>query len=198
MGAEIRPLRESEWEAATRVAARAFIDEPFIIALYGPDRLERFGHCLARFGHAPWPDPELVLGALIGEVVVGMVVVAPPGSCYSCREVERPDDPLELLDWNFYNDCRRAHEPQGDHAWLGKLAVEPVLRGTGLGIALLRAGAEASEDMAPTLLLECEEHRRALYERAGFRQVDVIPDEIGPPALLMRREATAAAGPGRR
>jgi len=188
---EVRRLRQAEWSDATGLMARAFVDEPFIIGLYGHDRLERFGSCLVRYRSQPWPDDDIVIGALVDDVVVGVVVVAPPHRCHGCDVGERPDDPVELLDWGFYSNCRAAHLREGDHAWLGRLAAEPALRGCGIGSALLQAGAAASESLSPTLLLECEGHRQALYERAGFRAVSEIPDELGPPALLMRRDRGA-------
>jgi hypothetical protein len=38
-----------------------------------------------------------------------------------------------------------------------------------------------------TVVLECQPHREAFYESAGYRRVLLVPDPAGPDAPLMRR-----------
>ena len=53
---------------------------------------------------------------------------------------------------------------------------------------VLDAAVEVADTVAPATLLECEGHRWRFYAGSGFRPVAEIPDPLGPPALLMRRD----------
>ena len=99
-----------------------------------------------------------------------------------------PDEPADALEWEFRTRQAAAHATQPEHAWVGKLGVDPREQGRGVGLALLATFASRVHEVGDTLvLLECQPHRDAFYERAGFERALQFPDPVGPPASLMRR-----------
>jgi GNAT superfamily N-acetyltransferase len=87
--------------------------------------------------------------------LVGTVTVAPPGVPHGCAWYERPDV-----------------------AMFGMFAVEPALRGTGLGTALLRHAEERARALGAAELAldtaDTADHLIAYYARRGYRLVDTL------------------------
>ena len=188
---EIRELGADNWSAAAVLLTRAFLDEPYVIEQYGEDR-ERREAVLAQ--HYAEEDPsrfEVLLAAYDGGALLGLLQGSMAGRCLACtRQVEasRPDDPEEALEWEFRTNQADAHATQDEHAWVGKLGVDPAAQGRGVGLALLaRFADQVRADGGRLVLLECQPHRDPFYERAGFERALLFPDPVGPPASLMRQ-----------
>jgi predicted GNAT family N-acyltransferase len=88
---------------------------------------------------------------------------------------------------------------QGDVARLGRMAVEPDLRGRGLGAAILReAEREAVAAGAGRISLHAQLPARSLYERDGYvqRGPEFVEEGIDHVAMEKRIEARSrGAGP---
>jgi ribosomal protein S18 acetylase RimI-like enzyme len=76
------------------------------------------------------------------------------------------------------------------------IAVHPAIRGQGVGTTLLRALLEQAESMYPAVVLSVREHNpaRFLYERVGFRIVDVIINRVGGRSYVMLHELNPELG----
>jgi GNAT superfamily N-acetyltransferase len=191
-GLAIRPLSRGEWPDAMTLAARVFSEEPFMTEIFGPEPIRRFEGALRLFYASDWHDEEMHLGAFVGGVMVGLSVAAPQGACRICSHVDPtrpPDDPDLAVDWQFEVNVQAAHSDQGLHGWLGKVLVDPALRGGGIGRGLVAESVSHVRDDGPTaVLLECQPHRESLYLSCGFHHVRTFPDPAGPPAVLMRAD----------
>ncbi|WP_067830736.1 GNAT family N-acetyltransferase [Nocardia inohanensis] len=76
-----------------------------------------------------------------------------------------------------------------DVALLGRLAVLKETRGTGLGVALVRAIEErARERGLAAVELHSQTHARGFYERLGYEAYGEIEMDAGIPHIWMRRE----------
>lgn len=97
------------------------------------------------------------------------------------------DQILRDLDAVF-EQMARLH-PAGELWFLPLIGVDPVAQGRGLGSALLRHGLAACDrDGLPAYLEATSPRNRALYERHGFRVVDVIQAGSSPPMWAMLRQ----------
>ncbi|MGH8869798.1 MAG: GNAT family N-acetyltransferase [Actinomycetes bacterium] len=76
----------------------------------------------------------------------------------------------------------------GDVAHLGRLAVLPDARGTGLGVALVRAvEARAAERGLVLVVLAAQTHALGFYERLGYEPYGDVFDDAGLPHRMMRK-----------
>jgi predicted GNAT family N-acyltransferase len=193
-GLTLRRLEEREWPEAMTLAARSFHGEPFAAVLFGDEPVQRFARTHRFYQAAPWSDSDQQLGAFVDGVLVGLCLSSPAGDCHICEHLDLeqppPADPGARLDREFELNTRVAHSDQGRHAWLGRLVVDPVLQGAGLGRALMAATLEGlrETDNSVGVLLECQAHREKLYLGSGFVTVRTFPDPGGPDCLLMRAE----------
>ena len=185
------PLAEAEWWAARALLHRAFVDEPFTIEMYGRPLLDRWGGSWGLYSSLRNEDSTTVLGARVGDVLVGVVMGSAPGKCRLCQVLAReprPEDPHLAVDWEFHQNVLQVHALLGAHAWVEKVAVEPALHGFGIGRQLLDSVATALEVVAPAeLVLECAPDRLGFYEGLGYEPVSTFRDPAGPDAYLMRR-----------
>jgi len=86
--------------------------------------------------------------------------------------------------------------PAFEHWFLPLTGVDPVAQGQGLGSALLRHGLAACDRDGLPYLEATSPRNRALYERHGFRVIEVIQAGASPPMWAMLREPGAAgSGP---
>jgi ribosomal protein S18 acetylase RimI-like enzyme len=191
MDLSVGPLTESEWEATRGLAHRAFMDEPFTIAMFGEQVVDRWGGSWGLYSSLGSATATLAFGARLDEVLVGVVLGSSPGNCSMCHVYAheiRPEDPHLAIDWQFHQNIAEVHRSLDEHAWIDKLAVEPALHGRGIGRRLLAAVIEALNGGEPTeLVLECAPDRVRFYSGAGFEQVSTFADPAGPDASLMRR-----------
>jgi GNAT superfamily N-acetyltransferase len=191
----LRPLEQAEWPDAMRLAARSFLNEPFMIEMFGAEPVRRFALASEFYLSSPWQDDQQHLAAFVGDVLVGVCVCSPPGRCRICTDIDPerpPDDPLQVFEWQFDVNVQAAHADHGGHAWISRVVVDPVLRGAGIGrILMSQAITQLQLDGAGTVLLECQEHRENFYVACGFHRVGTFPDPAGPDAILLRAELSA-------
>jgi GNAT superfamily N-acetyltransferase len=188
---EVRPLQPGEDEVAALLLTSAFVDEPYVVELHGPDRLDRWA---ARQEHhrddVAGGRYDVRLLVLAGSAPAGVLLGSLPGRCWGCLRSD-PDaapPPADDLDANWYRNCAVAHRAEPAHGWVAKLAVAPALQGRGLAGHLLSAMDHAVHDAGGDLvLLECQPHRESFYERHGYRRALLIPDPAGPDAPLMAK-----------
>jgi GNAT superfamily N-acetyltransferase len=97
------------------------------------------------------------------------------------------DQILRDLDAVFEQMAR--FHPAGELWFLPLIGVDPVAQGRGLGSALLRHGLAACDrDGLPAYLEATSPRNRTLYERHGFRVVEVIQAGSSPPMWAMLRK----------
>jgi GNAT superfamily N-acetyltransferase len=101
-----------------------------------------------------------------------------------------------LRDLNAVIEQMARFHPAGGLWFLPLIGVDPVAQGRGLGSALLQHGLAACDrDGLPAYLEATNPRNRALYERHGFRVIEVIQAGSSPPMWAMLREPRPA-GPG--
>lgn len=185
-------LRAEDVATAMDLSVRAFFDEPFVHEIYGPEPVARFAGLHATYASSSLQDEDFLVGAFAGAALVGLVRCSPSGSCHVCHHGgvgERPPGAVEGMDWEFEGNVRRAHASQGDHGWVSRVAVEPLLHGQGIGRRVLASAlVELEARGATAILLECQDHRVPFYEACGFTDVGTFPDPAGPDAHLMRTQ----------
>lgn len=190
MQIEVRPLQPGEEELAALLLTSAFVDEPYVIELHGPDRLERWAARQEHHRHDVADGRYAVrLLALAGSAPAGVLLGSLPDRCWGCvRSDPASTPPPDDLDANWYRNCAVAHRTQAPHGWVAKLAVVPALQGRGLARHLLAAMDDAVRAAGgDSVLLECQPHREAFYEGSGYRRALLVPDPAGPDAPLMRK-----------
>lgn len=94
---------------------------------------------------------------------------------------------LALLDGRPAGTVRLVDEHPGE-AHLGRLAVLPPARGTGLGVALVRAVEErARERSLVSVVLGAQTQALTFYARLGYTAEGEIFDDAGIPHRWMRK-----------
>jgi ribosomal protein S18 acetylase RimI-like enzyme len=186
---DLRPLVAADWPDAVHLFLRAFTTEPFVLEMFGPDPVGRFARVVRAYGGMSRDENGVHLGAFVEGVLVGMCLMTRPGRCRPCAAdpASPPEEAAARLDWQFELNTAEAHSALGPHARISQVAVEPALQGGGLGrrlvaAALATAGAEGIDEV----VLECQPHRSAFYQRCGFEPVSTFPDPVGPDAVLLR------------
>lgn len=186
----VRPLASDEREVAALLLTSAFVDEPYVVELHGPDRLERWAARQEHHRHDVVDGRYAVrLLALVDSAPAGVLLGSLPGRCWGCVRVD-PATPLAEgdLDSAWYAACATAHRTLAPHGWVAKLAVVPALQGRGIARHLLAAMDDAVRaDGGDLVALECQPHREAFYEGSGYRRALLIPDPAGPDAPLMTK-----------
>ena len=83
-------------------------------------------------------------------------------------------------------EARHLHEP---HFYVRAIGVRPALQGRGVGSTLMQPTLQRADSAGlPTYIEASSERSAALYERLGFRHIDVLElPEGGPPVWLMHR-----------
>jgi GNAT superfamily N-acetyltransferase len=187
----VGPLAGDEWPAARALLHRAFVTEPFTLEMYGEPLLDRWGGSWDLYSSLRSGDSSIVLGARVGEVLVGVVMGSTPGHCRLCRVLAReprPEDHHLAIDWEFHQNAAEVHARLGEHAWVEKAAVEPALHGCGIGRRLLESAAGALQvGERGELVLECAPDRAGFYTGLGYDVIGTFSDPAGPDAYLMGR-----------
>ena len=186
----VRQLDRAGWAAGAALAARAFYGEEFVIGMFGAEPLNRFASVQHLYRHETWDADAIHLGAVVGEDLVGVVRTSPFGACHVCTHVDPahpPDDPVLAADWAFEVEVTRAHAAYPDHAWISRVAVEPVLHGAGVGKAMITAAVEHLAVLGSGIvLLECLAQRETFYTGRGFRRAGEVTDPNAAMSYLMR------------
>jgi GNAT superfamily N-acetyltransferase len=177
---EIRPVGPAQRGLADGVAARAFCDEGFMVGMLGDDPVARLAGAYRLYAAEHWDPEAIVLGAWVGDALLGIVKASPVGACTACRTVDPgspPADELLRLDWEFERGVVQTHARHGEHGWISRMAVEPRVHGAGLGGLLVEAAmAEISSRGSGRVLLECLATRESWYVRHGFARIDDVPE----------------------
>jgi ribosomal protein S18 acetylase RimI-like enzyme len=197
---EVRDLPPDEMNAAVGLLSRGMRDNPLNVAAYGSNAerrqraLEGMFATLFRVFRTQRP-----LCALDGETLVAVGGVAPAGTCQatarqrlrflpgmvsvglpSARRVSR-----WLAAWG-------ERDPARAHSHLGPVAVEPALRGRGIGSELMREHTRRLDETAQLGYLETDRRENVtFYERHGYVVVDEA-EVIGVPNWFMSREPRRA------
>src|SRR4249920_423346 len=83
-GVVVRELAQPEWAAASGLAARAFLDEEFMVGMLGADRLPRWDGAHHLYATDPWDFAAMHLGAFAGATLAGVLRASPRGRCFVC------------------------------------------------------------------------------------------------------------------
>ena len=190
----VRPLGAPDRDAAARMLARAFDDDPLARYIFPGDRV-RPGGLRSFFGiqlrHMFLPAGE----SYVTEDVTSAALWVPPGrpplgAAAALRLAPlvrhtgtRTPRTLRLL---AAVDSRHPRQP---HFYLGVLGTDPPAQGKGLGSAVMapvlkRCDAEG----IPAYLESSKERNVAFYSRHGFEVTEELRLPGAPPLWLMWRE----------
>jgi GNAT superfamily N-acetyltransferase len=170
--------------------ARAFVDEPYVVHMHGPDRATRLARLQEHYARLDLGATDVVLTAadLDSERIVGATLAATPGRCPACAGPPPAAGPGER---DYREGLALVHRAQPPHAWLAKLAVHPDHQGRGVGTALVHEFESRLASLGvERVLVECQPHRAAFYAALGYATVTRFPDPGGPDAHLMARALT--------
>lgn len=141
-GIKLRPIEQDELKAAHKLELECYTPEAAATR-------EAFTFRQANFPNYFWSAWN------IDEQLVG-IACAIRTSASSCEE----------------DEVKGAHsaEPVGKHLCVLSVAVSPSARSNGIGKALMEALIhQAEQDGLSSIILMCEEHLIAFYQRLGFR-----------------------------
>ena len=197
----IGPLRDDERSEAVQVLANAFRDNPLNVAAIRARSPERRVRSNAYGMRSLLPVAQRhasVLAARTGERVAAVLVGVPPFA------FPLPPPPLGMRlrcllgqgfrvarRWNEAFEALEARHPEGPHAYLSSLGVDPNLQGQGFGSALLAHWlAELDADGTEAYLETDRATNIGFYTRFGFEGVGEA-DVLGAHVWLMGRRARA-------
>jgi GNAT superfamily N-acetyltransferase len=194
---EIRRARPDEIDAATGVTVRAFRDSPMTVACWGPNTGRRERGLRSLFGAFLQTMPTAPFIALQGGAVVGVLGMAPPGTCLhtplaatlrvvTSMLLRSPATANRFRHWMVQYERR---DPDEAHWHLGPVAVEPVQQHRGIGSLMLKRFCETVDQDNVAAYLETDEVANVrLYERFGF--VEIGQESIlGATNWFMQRSA---------
>jgi hypothetical protein len=92
----VRLLTEDDWPVARSLLHRAFVNEPFTVEMYGEPLLDRWGGSWGLYSALRSEESTILLGALVGDVLVGVVMGSLPGHCRLCRVLARAPSSIPL------------------------------------------------------------------------------------------------------
>lgn len=203
----IRELATGETSDAASLLARGMRDNPVHLQAYGPDAAVRERALKRMFFSATEGQLTrgIVLGAYRADTVVGVAGMMPPGHCLSIFAGRLTalsalalgvglHSSRRVMEW--MDDWARSDAEQR-HWHVGPMAVEPRLRGRGIGSALLRECCRHIDAQQLAGYLENDKAENLpLFARFGF---EVIGEHevLGVPTWFMLRQARAAAGANR-
>jgi GNAT superfamily N-acetyltransferase len=192
----IEPMKNGELPAVIDLLARALLDNPSSVGMFGPDPGRRLRSTRALYSMlmADMAQPPLVAG-LHGRIV-GAAAVSPPETCFFYRAKARvrririagQDIYLELpvVPWRQLAGMLRigwkglgraaimgrsgtAHDPAGRHWHIELVGVEPDLQGQGIGRALMEAVLRQTDAAGEPAYLETDTPENvAFYRHRGF------------------------------
>jgi GNAT superfamily N-acetyltransferase len=193
---EIRPLDRSEYDAAARVFADAFIDDPGWVAV-GPDRrnhrhsiLRRYHrtalNVIHRYGrpvHGAFADDQRLAG-VAATFAAGLypppawtVAYFVPGFLLA--------GPGPIIRGLRFNAIQEHGHPETEHVYLWFLAVDPAQQRGGIGRALLARVYEEAE--APVYLDTANPANVPYYASNGYEEIGKEDGPRGATMWFMRR-----------
>lgn len=192
----IAPVPPAERTTAALLAARAMQDNPMHVAALGPDLSRRVEVMNRAFGVLLAPAHRHVLGAWHGDRLVGIAASTSSRHCQpdGGQWLRFPPTLLRagsraprLLRWLAAWSRR---DPATPHSHLGPVAVDPLVRGRGVGSRLLAEYVGGLDRDGTSGYLETDKAENVrLYRRFGF-EVAARADVLGVPNCFMVRRAT--------
>ncbi len=191
----ISDMARHEVTFAAGVLSRGMRDQPNVVAVYGESPLRRM-QAVERIFRSVLPmmkPPPLC--ARRGEWIVGVCGMAPPDLCrlsgpdrlriMPALVMSGPGALSRSLRWQAEWEKRDLKER---HWHLGPLAVEPALRGMGVGSQMMERFCARMDSEGEVAYLETETPDNVrFYERFGFETVEEA-EVLGNPNWFMRRE----------
>lgn len=176
----IGEVAPAEMSSAARVLARGMRDNPIHQAAMGKDPLARMRTLERFFGRLLPLMQQTPICARRGGVIVGVLGLAPPGTCQPpIRHVARiapailragPARTVQTLRW--IQEWKK-RDPQERHWHLGPVVVEPELQGLGIGSRMMERFAERMDEAGEEAYLETDKAENVcFYERFGFEIID--------------------------
>ena len=198
---EIAPVPPAQRATAALLAARAMQDNPMHVAALGPDLARRVEVMNRAFGVLLAPAHRRVLGAWLGDRLIGIAASTSSRHCQPDRGqwLRFPPTLLRagsraprLLRWLAAWSRR---DPATPHSHLGPVAVDPLVRGQGVGSRLLAEYVAGLDRDGESGYLETDKAENVrLYRRFGF-EVVTRADVLGVPNWFMvRPPATRTRG----
>jgi ribosomal protein S18 acetylase RimI-like enzyme len=196
---ELRAARAEDIASATAVTARAFRDNPMTMACWGSNPARRERGLRSLFGEFLPTLPTAPLVATRSNTIVGVLGMAPPGTC-----LQAPLGPtLRVLTWMLLRSPSTANrfrqwmvqyerrDLDEEHWHLGPVAVDPAFQHSGIGSRMLdRFCALVDEDHGVAYLETDAVDNIRLYERFGFETIGQ-QSILGTTNWFMRRGACA-------
>jgi|SRR5215469_2378174 len=202
----LRPLQRTELLEAARLVGDGMSNNPANIRAFGIDSKHR-SRALERFFVPVLNGLYLrgaVLGAFCNGTLVGVCGMARPGMCQPTM-VEKlrilPSvvfgnplgTPLRVVQWTGAWARRDLTEP---HWHLGPVAVDPQLRGQGIGTAMMHAFCTFMQECRSLSYLETDKAENVgFYQKFGFTVVGEA-EVLGVPNWFMSRPAEGVSVPG--
>jgi ribosomal protein S18 acetylase RimI-like enzyme len=198
--AAVRSLEATASEAAVRVLALAFRDNPLNRAVIGPGKARR--EKVNAAGLRPQLPAAVESGCALAayssrDALLGVLLATAPGS----HALALPTWPVRLRAlagqgwrvarrWGEVQDLLLVHRPPAPHWYLALLGVDPSGQRTGVGSALLAAFLDEVDRSGglPVWLETDRLENVAFYRRAGFRNVGELR-VFGVPVWLLQRPA---------
>jgi len=177
---EVRPLEQSEVEAACHLLGLAFADNPntLVLARGDPARAARIMRAAARVGKLSRPFGHTWIAAVDGQPV-GVLHAAEWPRCHPNLAEKLLSAPrligvmgLGLPRALRLMSCWERHDPPQAHWHVGPIGVHPEYQGQGLGGRLLTSFLTLADARHSATYLETDVDRNVrLYERFGFRVI---------------------------
>jgi len=184
----IRHARIEDAPAVSSILAEAFSDDPVMVWMFGgAGPIRRLFVELTR---------DVYLAQGFGHIVDGAAATLwlPPGGKVKLPFMNELRLAAAILRNGGVSALKRAkataqivqsNHPQEPHYYLFAVGVVPAHQGEGLGGRIIRSGLErADRDGASAYLENSKPRNTPLYERLGFRPVDLLDLPSGAPPLL--------------
>jgi ribosomal protein S18 acetylase RimI-like enzyme len=179
-GAEIKPLAPGDRDEAGAVIARAFRDNPGMVAVAGTndadERLRLIARAMPYFVEA---TVRYGFGEVLRDAgkIVAVSLAAPPGGYpfplggrWLATRGALTAGVRRALRFGRLDDEMRRRHPRHRHWYLWFLAVDPPHQGRGLGSMLLRSlSGKAERDGVPCYLETDKPSSVRLYEKHGYK-----------------------------
>jgi ribosomal protein S18 acetylase RimI-like enzyme len=202
---ELLPFEALRAGPTARLLARAFADNPLVMAAVGGSEKYRYRNGLhgmrsllasARGRSAGWivrdAGQRVPRGALVGPLPPHHPL--PPAPFLWQLRALLGQGPRIVARWGRVYERLQSVHPLEPHAYLGTLGVDPTCQGRGYGGALLEHWLRSVDEARLPSYLETDRERNVgFYSRAGFevaREISVL----GVPIWCMWREAARAGG----
>jgi GNAT superfamily N-acetyltransferase len=195
----IRELGESDLPAAVGVVARGMRDNPLHIAALGTDASQRINRLTGMF-RAALPlvlSKGVLLGALDGEVLVGIAGMIAPGRCQPTLMKKLTLAPRIVPGVGFeaavkvrsWLDTWASYDLRQPHWHLGPVSVDADRQGTGIGTRLMNEYCSRIDATHTVGYLETDKASNVqFYEKFGFETI-ASAAVLETPNWFMKRSA---------